>query len=544
MFRFFRLIKAERGNSMLGLLAVMTVSLAVVSGLLGNAASTAKVKAITDERSDQFYEVENAIGKVNAWLQANSSKFIKAFEGAQFNSYFTAGSPTIGANETSEFSVPTQLKVYGTSNSVLLTNDSTFGTAAFPQTPMVGGGTFNAATAFASAFSKPNNVKVNVRAILVWAAQSGGDYAPIFRIDAITGNNPDRGVHAYAFSEATLETTDTESIPGLVSYYGKNAVTISGNGSVCSAKRYVKQGSGASATWVANTSQNGCVLASDGTTGNIALSGNASIQGAAKTLKVNGITTTGNANVNGKKAAQCNTPDCCKGPGCHAYTLPTFSSYATYCAARCSSYTPALSYSGNDPGGGTPPLDSAGCYTSISVSANRTLTLSGNNSGPVSTGYCIGTLSVSGNGKITLGDYTNAYYINNLTLSGNDAFKLGVPENEESKDVELYVGTFSMSGNASVNTTRKPLNLVINALNTSGTLSLSGNTIIRAILTAPGLGVSLSGNTQWHGSLRAKSITSSGNALMYYDQDFMESSGSSEIAGATFSLRKTSLRYR
>ena len=193
----------DGGYAMLGVLFLLILGGIISAGLITSSGTAIKTSALVKVRSDRFYEVEETINKVVNWLQTNSKNIVTAFDSNHFSTNFTIGDPSEGSNEGHQFNVPSMVKMRGTTNSVMLSNNSFFGTSAFPATTNVdSGAAFNAIHSFQTA----DFGKANARIVLMWARSTSGNYEPIFRIDAVTGNNPDRGVHTYTYVHSTLTT--------------------------------------------------------------------------------------------------------------------------------------------------------------------------------------------------------------------------------------------------------------------------------------------------------------------------------------------------
>ena len=176
----------EGGYVLIGVLIMTALTLLVTSGMLDFSASNAKTRAIVTTQAENYYEVEETLNRVVAWLQTNSKYLITAFNSANFSSNFDLGSPSTGANEGQHFSVPTMVKMAGTNDSVLLSNNSFFGVSAFPPTEHIDTSvSFDAVNEFSSANLGPANARV----ILIWARESDGNYEPIFRIDVVTASD-------------------------------------------------------------------------------------------------------------------------------------------------------------------------------------------------------------------------------------------------------------------------------------------------------------------------------------------------------------------
>jgi hypothetical protein len=213
----------EKGYVLLGILALTGITMMVASSMLQSSASSSKTRYVVRKDAENFYNVESSINKVTAWLQANSKNIVSVFTENGFNAYFSQDiSPSSGSNQGSAFVVPTMIKMNGSNNAVQLTNNSFFGSSAFPSTSNINSGTaFNATQSFDSTDFGNN---VSVRLLLVAAQETDGNYQPVFRIDAVTGADPERGVHGINFVKSSLYTTNIGA-----GYYAEHASFTTGN---------------------------------------------------------------------------------------------------------------------------------------------------------------------------------------------------------------------------------------------------------------------------------------------------------------------------
>jgi hypothetical protein len=503
-----------RGNSMISLMAIMTISLAVVSGLLGDSASTAKAKAITDDRSDQFYEVEHAIGSVGAWLQSHSSDIIGAFVDANYATNFSEGAPSVGANDTGEFTLLTKLKMAGTSDSVLLTNDDSFGESAFPATTNIKtGAAFDAVSAFESTFSKESGAtNVSVRATLVWAenANSNG-YAPIFRVDALTGSNPNKGVHSYAYAVSQLITQTTPPVTATqydnMGFFGRDVFAVKRS---CWSYNWAISGG----VWVQGTKASNCSVGS-----------NAAFTREHNQALINGIART-NSSDNDAIPDGFVTGQTCAGAGCHNYALPAYPNWTVLCSGL-----PTVANAPASPSRGV-------CYTNAT---GVTLKALDSATAPSGDSRLDSYLFKNVNGSMTVA---------NTTVLGASAItKTGI------HPLVVYVDRFNspstdkITGNTVINNTLAPYQFDLRYVGSTA-FSDQGNVTLRAMLTAPNVTVTLTGNSSIYGALRAAGIENQGSGEFYYDENIgpassevIISGGVPEVTGANFSLNKASLHY-
>jgi hypothetical protein len=476
----FKPKKHERGYILLGVLLIIALSLLVAIGMLESSQSNAKTRSLVTTQTRYYYDVEETLNKVVGWLQVHSKDIAGAFTEANFNDNFTLGAPSLGSNEGEHFGVPTMVKMAGTTQSVMLSNNAFFGQAAFPQTQNLNtGANFDAVTQFQNA----DLGNANARLILIWARETDNNYEPVFRVDVVTGNNPDRGVHSYSYIYTTLE-TDMMA----VGFYGRDGLTTQSPNNECSSFLYTYDG----AAWSRGAPRANCPVASNG-----AINLKAKVHGTARTLIDPGIFLNPPAgDVSGTM---------CEGGGCHSYSLPTFNTWAGYCPA----HNGDLNISANT------TLGAGGCYRDISIDNKQTLTFT---------------------------DYENPYYIRTLDFRANFAkFDLAnIPQNEK---VTLYIEKISndhINGNQFYNPNFAPHQLEINYIGTDP-IQVNGTASLNAFIVAPLVTVTVNGNFNYYGGIHAASLDVSGNARLYYDENM---AGVPVLSDMKFALKKTSQRYR
>ncbi|MCB0359875.1 MAG: hypothetical protein KDD44_09570 [Bdellovibrionales bacterium] len=480
-----RRIKNQTGYALLGVLIFIALGLVVTAGMLDSATTNMKTRSFVKTRSDQYYEVEATLNKVVSWLQANSKYLVTAFEATNFTSNFDLGSPSLGDNEGEFFGVPTMVKLAGTNNSAMLSNNAFFGTAAFPTTEHID---THASFDPVSEFQNADLGTANARVVLMWARESAGSYEPIFRIDVVTGNNPDRGVHSYSFVYSSL--VGGSAPPG---FFGQDFTILQTPNNDCWSYQYsYNAGSG---TWNKGAPRANCPVASNGP-----INISSKVNGTAATLQDDGISLDPpGGDVSGTK---------CTGSSCHSYTLPVLGTWASYCPVHNGNVTITSNTTWN----------SGGCWQDVDIDNNRTLTLT---------------------------DTTAPYYFRNLIHNGNKA-KIAFGPIPDGETIEIYVEGVQMNaaghinGNKIVNGNNAPHQVIWHYLS-GGTLNLEGTTDMSALIIAPSAKVEVQGNFEYYGGILAKQLYVSGNAQLYYDEALGLSSAVTDL---NFTLRKASVRYR
>lgn len=479
--------KQESGYMLVAVIFILTLSIMVTVGLMSATASHAKIRATVKIQADSYYKVEETLSKVSTWMQQNSKYLITPFTQANFNSNFDLGSPVNGDNEGVQFAVPTMLKMKGSNDSIMLSNNAFFGTSAFPTTTHLDtGASFNAISEFENA----DFGAANARVILVWARETAGNYEPIFRIDVVTGNNPDMGVHSFSYLYSTLDSNNGSA----VGFYGKDGFSTQTSNNKCSSYQYTY----ASGAWIRGAVKSNCLIASDS-----AISIKSQISGNVLTNQDNGVTL-----VNPSGAVSGTT---CASSGCHSYTPTVLSPWATTCASN---------------------------QGDLTISSNTTITPSGS----VPAQNCWRDITVNSNKTLTFNSTTYEYHIRKLWIKGNG--NIAFPVVPDGSQIKIYVEEIvgdNLNGNMLVNTNNAPSTLKFFYTGTNA-LTFNGTASIHAFFDAPYADLTLNGNFNYYGGMTAKNLNMKGNASFFYD----EANGGSTpvLSDMNFAIRKASQRYR
>ena len=470
----------EKGFIIIGVLFISTLSLFLAAGLLSSASSYVSTHTAVKKQASQYYQVEDTLAKTIGWLQINSKNILSAFKTTDFETNFDMGNPSLGTNEGAYFSVPTLVKVTGSTNTPMLSNNSFFGTPAFPNTTNVDtGAAFNPVTEFANA----DVGTANARVVLVWARETVGGYEPVFRVDVVTGNNPDRGSHSFSYVYSKFVDSGTPD-PG---FFGQNFLTLNTGNNTCESYAYTYS----AGTWNAGAPRANCPLGSDAN-----ISVGSKVSGTAATLLNNGIALT-------KASAEISGGEC-DGAGCHSFSLPALSDWATAC-----------------PSGGTSPT-----YTSDSNIS----------------GGCYDTVTINPGVTLTFNDTSNPYHIRYIDFDGNAEahFDIGNGTDKITLNVEKFNSNDRFNGNQIFNLNNAPHQLELNYTGTAQ-LTLNGTASMHVFLTAPFAPVVVEGNFTYFGGIRALSLESNGNSRLAYD----EAGGTiTPVTDIAFSLGKASQRFR
>lgn len=490
----------EHGYVMVGVLFILALGLALSASMLGLSASGTKTRAVVKAHADYQYECEQTLNKTVAWLQDNSQNIVSAFRSSEFSSHFNLGSPQSGSNEGEFFEVPTMVKMAGTSNSVMLSNNSYFGSPAFPTTTNLSTGTpFDAVTAFQNA----DLGSANARVIMMWARETEGNYEPVFRVDAVTGNNPDRGAHmfTYVYSQLLSEGGGAGAGGGTgIGFYTENGPfeTKTGN-NTCFSYAWTHNGT----SWSKGAPRSNCVIASKD---QIILES-----------KINGdVLTTLSEGVHIDPPSGEVSGTICEESGCHSHSLAAFPDWTTTCG-------------GSSQG-------------SLVLTSNTTLT-----SGPALNQQCWEVIQIEPNVRLTLTDKVNPYRFKTLNFRNNSNSKLLFPAMVPGEKVTIYVDNFAggqLNGNQYVNTNNAPQNVEINITSAANFL-LNGTADFHGHFIAPLSFITLNGNFNFHGAIQASQVYVSGNARFNYDEGLAIAVATTpQISDLAFTAKKASQRYR
>ncbi|NMC64509.1 MAG: hypothetical protein GYA55_15190 [SAR324 cluster bacterium] len=207
--------RKEAGYVMLGAIVLMAIGALVIASNLDLTSSSASMTRASRERSDEFMTAEQTLGFTASWLRSYSTSFTTIFGRSQFYSKFDRTAPSIGANDSGLFAVPTRVKLQGTNNSVILSKGAGLPSSVYPTTiDTITNLSFNPSAAFANANFGTDSVRVTlVDAVAVDSSLDFGDpddgnvlpatdFNPIYRIDAM--KSTDRGGHVFGYLAGSL----------------------------------------------------------------------------------------------------------------------------------------------------------------------------------------------------------------------------------------------------------------------------------------------------------------------------------------------------
>lgn len=494
---------ASPGYILLGVLILVTISGFVILSSFNVASTFNQSVDATKDRSTEYYNAEKTMDIALSWLRNNSSGIVLAFSRTNFYTNFDKSSLSAGANDTGSFPIPTRVKAQGTSNSVILSDSSTFIAPTFPTTLDANtGNSFNAKTTFTGSSFGSDHVRVTlIDAVPVDSSKDYGDtdagnatpdtdFTPVFRVDAVKQNASGGYVYGYILGSLAYNYG--------IGFYGKNSLELD---QPCDS--YLSNNGAYSAA----TKRANCAAGSNGTA---KVHNNTSLYG---TLKTNGAISTASpfsGTVCADFASGCPNPgQTCQGTSCNVPGLPVYSAWNVYCPSN----------QGN-----------------VTVNSNSSLTVAGN----AANQKCWGTVTVNTNKTLTLKTTNYSYFIDTFDIANNGIVNFSpTPANGT---INLYVRSFTgnkFNGNQVFNTNNKPYQLRIHYLGNAD-LTLNGTAAMSAFLIAPYANVTVQGTFDYSGGIKALSLTSTGSGLLHYD----ESGDITTLSDVTFRVKNVHERYR
>ncbi len=496
----------ERGFVLAGILFIIGIGAVISVGMLNSAQNTAKTRAIVKNRSLFYYEVEQTLNSAVVWLQDHSQDMATLFKKADFDNHFTLGNPTYAANEGAHFQTPTMVKISGTNDAPMLSNNSFFGTSNFPGTTnIINGDAFDPVASFNSAGIGPANARI----VMIWAREAGSEYEPVFRIDVLTGNNPDRGVHSFSYVYSKL--VGGGSIPG---FFGRDLMETGSPNNQCSSFEYTNDGTG----WARGAAKANCTVGSNGPV-NI----KSQINGQVTSAQSGGITFGPHGESNST----------CEGSSCPTIPWPNPGNFSSLCGTgqnigKMSGGNHTWDQNHNPATGARP----AHCYMDVEFSNNTTLTLT---------------------------DYRKPYYFSSLDI-GNGELKFGpIPltdtdnidedgdgNNDDSANWKyvIYVDDLdggTINGNQLIGGPPLAPHQVKIIYTGTSLLKMNGNADLFALVEAPYASVDVRGNFSFNGGVQAVNLTVGGNTRLNYTENAQTAIPLADVA---YVLKKASQRYR
>ena len=522
---------SQRGYALPPLLIFMAICTAILVGWVNLSISTTRTVNSNKLRVSGYSRVEGALNTALSWVRANSAQILPLFASSTFCGTFDlSSSSSYSTNDpaTNTFAVPTQLKLKGTTDSAMLlhcdTDCSGLGSANFPTV-----GAFDAVSQFNALNVGANIVKVTLVDAIpndanAWnancAASGSGDatdFIPIFRIDAMTGNDSGSRVFGYVTGSLTYSQA--------VGFYGEDYVNIE---KPCFSDHFT----GSSPDHNTNSHNAKCAV---GTKGDVTFANNPKSRVYGTVVTTNGTVDLSRVCTSNPPGNSCDGAGSCIGTSCflpdpYAGLCPnapnpaggpyTNNPFTTICSTNQGAICSGTGL--GNAGAGT--LSTPGCYNQMDTGNNGTLTLTSANSDP---SYYFqlfnpnhGTLSIAPNpatGVITV--HIKQFLATETTgcqvqLNGNTS--LNVKNNKTPSQLRMvYWGICDVK--------------------------FSGNSNESLVFYAPRANVIISGNSDFYGACFGKSLyfKDFGGSVVYD-----ESMGTGTLSEITFKMRNVEETYR
>lgn len=472
----------ESGYTLVVVMILLGLTAFVVREALKRSALGSSIIYETRAQATRLNAVENTLYKTISYLRDNSHLYASPFSRANFYSSFDRlATSAAGAND-SALNIATQIVVDGTSNSPLLTNDtSILGTEAFPASTNIitsAGATLTGTLSGASLGT--GKVRVTLLDGIAETPANDSptpttDFDPVYRIDSMT--DIDEGAHLYAILRG--------DIINLFDYgvYGKTGFTFAGT---CDSYN------SASGDYSVGIRAAGCVAGSYSTSA-ISMSGTiyGELHNNYRDSSVSGSVCS-NFTVGCPSAGKK-----CNGEECAALLLDQHhiggaSTFATYCPSHqgTSIANPTI----------TTTLQNGQCWSQIGARAGNKNTLTSCKSGCTYNGTyytnVLGFLSSTSNVDFqpTLGTGIVELYF--WSVTSNIIY-----------DTQIYNNT----------TGQRPLQLRLYYMGSTA-ITITGTTQpVRAFIVAPYAQVTVAANTKIYGGLVANTVIVNSGAEIHYD---------------------------
>ena len=468
--------------STLSVLLLLLFSLIISVLIFKTSNSSTKFKQIRNKAEKNHFLAEQKINQVNSWLQNNSKYIVTLFKKNNFSTYFDTSGPIKGNNDILD--IPSLIKKSGTNNSVILSNNSEYGTSNFPNgIHLENSSVKNLNASFNNTF--PNSDGIDLRLTLISANKTNADYTPFFRVDALTGKN----FRLYSIIQGAAISPNVFNTN--TGFYGEDYVLLSGNLN-CESKTF----SFINSNWLKSPTSHNCLINSQG---NITLSGTKiRVYGAVKTNTSSAISQ--------ETKIMDNNSFGCNGFGCNSNPLNSYTNAWTS-DGTCSSFEDLTVFTNTT-------LDPTDCYNKITVNSGKTLILS-----DTSKDYHIKTLDFKSNAKILL----------NPGL-GSDNKIISVKINQ------LIGNQFNTSNFDNLNNAPHQFRLIYTG---AYNLQLQGNDDFHAHIYSPYAGIIITDNSTFYGNINAYRIEINNSANLYSDQvPMLAASPSAPIKDFNFGLKR------
>ncbi len=522
----------EEGYVVAALLIFMLIAAIAMAGWLKLSSAATRTSYASKVRAKNYGQAEGALNLGLSWVRANSINMTQLFSQANFCTNFSRfANASYATNDpaTGNFPVATRVKLAGTTNVPMLLkcttgNCSGLGTTAFPNSKFYGTTTtFNTINEFSTISVGNNIVKVAlVDAVPVNSSASSTvcpspttDFFPVYRVDAMTGNDAGSRVFGYVTGSLTYEDA--------IGFYGADYVDVA---QACASDHFTGSTPDDAATGNFNAKCN------VGSQGDIDFDNNwkSKIFGRATTKKAGGVDATNVCGTYSSSSHTCITPSqTCADPSCTLtdpfanLVNPFVVGNANYCSGAGLGSLASASYPS-----GTLNLSTPGCYQNVVVPNNKTLNLTSPNTGT-----------------------PPAYYFQTFDLGGGKG-TLGINPAPATARVELHIKSLKpggetvgcseiFNGNNSFNLNNSKLPSQFKVVYWGiCNISFSGNSKMAIAFYAPNANVTITGSADFYGAVYAKSLSLTGSGKALYD----ESLGGSVLLDSTYKLRNVEETYR
>jgi len=492
----------EAGYALLAVIIFVAVSALVLAQSLNITSSSTQTAHAASERSSVYYESEETLAKAATWLRSNSEGVMGLFHRNNFYNTFERTDGVIGSNDP--LGIPTRLRLRDTDQSVLLATGNGYGNSVFPEAvhPKTGN-LFDALEEFNAADFGLSHARITlVDAIGHQSFKDFGDpadgnlppktdFRPVFRVDALTSIVD--GSHVFGYVLGDLSYDDD------FGFFGKDFVQFD---QFCDSY-HSEEGAYGGENRGAN-----CRV---GSTGDIQIHQSEAIYGLAKSNTQIDQSSPWGGQVCADFACE-HQGEQCSGEHCAVGNLlPEYESWETYCP------------------------DSQG---NVNINNGQLLTLTVASDNP--SDKCWNEVKLRPNSELTLTSTEYPYFIETFDIHNNGQVKF-VPD-VEGGVIDLYVKKFVGDGfNASqmINTGNPPTSLRIHYLGTDNLL-LNGNAEMHAFIVAPNAGITVSGNFDFYGGIKAKHLVATGAGNLHYD----ESGDQTELKDVKYAIRRMTQQYR
>lgn len=504
--------KNEAGYLIYVVLLLLSVAGLLVASSLEQTRTSLKIVSTSKQLNKKFIEAENGISQVLAWMRINSQNISDPFSSDNFYDEFERTTPEVGDNDTSNFTVPTKLKLRSSSDSAILSNDASIATAAFPDSRnLVTAASYNVVTNF-NDISTDAAVRVTLLdAIAKNTSKDYGDpylgnnppdsaFNPVYRIDSYSKTSGE-GVHLYAIVTGDVVSSFDYAI------YGEQRVLISVD---CDS-----YDSSLGAYGGGNRSANCAVSVPTATAERFQLSSGNVVYGSLTARNANAVDTDSpyGGSICSDFVSGCpNQGDICAGPDCSYSKGLTYDSWPTYCSSD----------QGN-----------------LTIAASQTLSVA--SASPADS--CWDTVTINPGVILTLDTVDYPYYFNNLVFADETSSQLVATPITAGKPVVLYVNDMATDQQADTMSlvsasTGLPADfrLIYFGDNQSYVRkSTSGTFSMYLTLISPNQPIYVLGNIDFYGSIFAQEVHLQQNTGhgFHYDEAL---AGTGEVADMRFQM--------